>query len=210
MSGFRHLLAWLLLLVLVLVGAGAAVLGVVQSPTNAPLLQAVTNTLSAANYSQVLVENTNQGQQSDYLTFQAPDRLGGYIESGNQRTYVYVIGSYQYQSLTVPSGSTPSHLVFYRQASQGAVALDPAHGYLPYATQAKHPSQSGGTYSFTLTKNGQTGTFTYTVNGQYVSEFTLSVPHASVRLDISDVGTSPPVKLPAGSRVVTSSAGVGR
>ncbi len=203
----RNLIAWLLLALLVAVGAGAAVVGVNQAPTTTPLLNAVTNTLSAANYSEVLVENTQQGKQSDYLTFQAPDRLGGYIQSGNRRTYVYVIGSYQYQSLTVAAGPTPAHLVFYRQLSQGAVSLDPAHGYLPYAAQAKHPSKSGDTYSFSLTKNGQTGTFAYTVSGQYISQFTLTVPHASVNLVISDVGTSPAVKLPPGSRVVSAPTG---
>jgi hypothetical protein len=205
----RTAIAWLLLALLAVVGAGAAVLGVSQAPTGAPLLNAVTNTLGASNFSEVLVESTVQGQQSDYLTFQAPDRLGGYIQSGSRVTYVYVIGSYQYQSLTVRAGTTPRHLTFYRQPSQGAVALDPAHGYLPYATQAKHLGQSGDTYSFTLTKNGQTGNFTYTVSAQYVSRFTLSVPHASVRLDISGVGTSPSVNLPAGSKIVNGPSAPG-
>jgi hypothetical protein len=204
MTGFRYWIAWLLLGVLVVVGAGAAVLGVAQSPKNTPLLRAVTNTLSARNYSEVLEERTNQGKQTDYLVFQAPDRLGGYIQSGKLRTYVYVIGSTEYQSLTVPAGTPTRRLTFYRQASQGATALDPAHGYLPYATQAKRPTHSGDTYSFTLTKQGQTGTFTYTVTGSYVSQFTLTVPNASVRLDISDVGTSPPVALPAGAKVVSA------
>jgi hypothetical protein len=198
----RNVLGWLLLALLAVVGAGAAVLGVRQAPSGSRLLTSVTNTLSAANYSEVLVENTPQGQQSDYLTFQAPDRLGGYIQSGNRRTYVYVIGANQYQSLTVRAGATPQHLVFYRQASQGAVSLDPAHGYLPYASQAKNLSQSGDVYSFTLTKGGQTGHFTYTVSSQYVSQFTLAVSHSSVRLNISQVGTSPPVNLPAGAKVV--------
>ena len=48
-------------------------------------------------------------------------------------------------------GATTGHLTFYRQPAKGAVAYDPAHGYLPYAAQAKHPSKSGDTYSFTLT-----------------------------------------------------------
>ncbi len=204
MSGFRYWIGWLLLGVLVVVGAGAAALGVSQAPKNAPLLQAVTNTLSATNYSEVLVESTSQGKQTDNLVFQAPDRLGGYIESGNRRTYVYVIGSTEYQSLTVSSSASTRNLVFYRQASQGAAALDPAHGYLPYASQAKNPKHNGDTYSFTLTKQGQTGTFTYTVDGGYITQFTLSVPNASVRLDISAVGTSPPVALPAGARVVSA------
>ena len=203
----RNVIAWLLLALLAVVGAGAAVLGVHQAPTTAPLLTAVSNTLAASNYTQVLVQNTSQGKQTDYLVWQAPDRLGGYIQSGNRRSYVYVIGAYEYQSLTVAAGATPAHLTFYRQAGQGAIANDPAHGYLPYAAQAKHPSKSGDTYSFTLTKNGQTGTFGYTVSGQYISQFTLTVPHASVNLVISSVGTSPPVELPAGSRVLGAPTG---
>ena len=35
-----------------------------------------------------------------------------------------------------------------------------------------------------------------------MSEFTLNVATASVQLIISQVGTSPPVKLPAGAKVV--------
>lgn len=209
----RNTIGWLLLALLAVVGAGAAVLGVRQAPShgptgpNAPLLTAVTNTLSAANYTEVLVERTPQGRQTDSLVFQAPDRLGGYIQSGNRRSYVYIINSYQYQSLTVSANAAPRHLVFYRQPSNGATANDPAHGYLPYATQAKHPTRSGDKYTFTLTRNGQTGTFTYTVSGQFISAFTLAVPNASVRLDISNVGTSPSVKLPAGSRVVAAPSG---
>ena len=53
MNDFRRLISWLLLGGLVVVGAGAAVLGVSQAPKNAPLLTAVTNTLTAPNYSQV-------------------------------------------------------------------------------------------------------------------------------------------------------------
>jgi hypothetical protein len=118
-----------------------------------------------------------------------------------------VIGSTEYQSLTVSVSNPPKHLTFYRQAGQGAVSFDPAHGYLPYATQVKHPNLSGDTYSFSVTKQGQTGKFTYTVNGQYVSQFTLTAPNGSIRLDISDVGTSPPVALPAGSKVVSAPTG---
>ena len=219
MSNGRNLTSWLLLGLLTVVGAGAAVLGVVQSPTTAPLIScasaqqpvqdctgAVPNTLAASNYSEVLSETTPGGQQTDYLVYQAPDRLGGYIESGAKRTYVYVIGKSEYQSLTVANGASTSHLVFYRQPSQGAQSLDPAHGYLPYAKQAKNVQQSGNTYSFTLTETTTqgtaTGAFGFTVSGPYVSEFTLKVQTSSVQLVISQVGSSPPVKLPAGAKVV--------
>jgi hypothetical protein len=219
MSNGRNLTSWLLLGLLTVVGAGAAVLGVVQSPKNAPLITcvppqqpvlkctgAVPNTLKASNYSEVLDESTPQGQQTDYLVYQAPDRLGGYIQSGAKRTYVYVIGKFEYQSLTVANNASTAHLEFLRQPSQGAKSLDPAHGYLPYARQAKNVQQSGGTYSFTLTETtaqGQaSGAFGFTVSGPYVSEFTLKVQTSSVQLVISQVGSSPPVKLPAGARVV--------
>lgn len=208
MNTGRNLISWLLLGLLTVLALGGAVLGIVQAPTNVPLQQAVTNTLGATSYSEVLTENTAQGKQTDYLVFQAPDRLGGYIQSGTKRTYVYVIGKFEYQSLTVANSASTDHLVFYRQISQGAKALDPANGYLPYAKQAKNVQKSGDTYTFTLaetTAQGtQRGVFAYTVSGSYVSEFTLNVASASVQLLISQVGSSPPVELPAGAKVVTT------
>lgn len=215
----RHLTSWLLLGLLTVVALGAAVLGVAQAPKNAPLINcaspqqpvqlctgAVPNTLGAANYSEVLNENTPQGKQTDYLVYQAPDRLGGYIQSGTKRTYVYVIGKWEYQSLTVAAGAPTGHLTFYRQASQGAKALDPAHGYLPYAKQAKDVTHTGDTYTFTLsettTQGKQSGNFAFTVSGPYVSEFNLTVASSSVQLIISLVGSSPPVKLPDGAKVI--------
>ncbi len=176
------------------------------APNGASLQQAVTNTLAATNFSEVLNQTTPQGGQSDHLRYQAPDRLGGYIQRGSMRTYVYVIGNTEYQSQAVRNSTSTKQLTFHSQASQGATALDPAHGYLPYATQAKHPTRSGDTYSFTLTKNGQTGTFTYAVKGQHISQFTLTVPKASVTLDLSAVGTSPPVALPTGSNFGSASS----
>jgi hypothetical protein len=219
MSNGRNLTSWLLLGLLTVVGLGAAVLGVVQSPTTAPLITctspqqpvlkcqgAVPNTLLASNYSEVLAESTPQGQQTDYLVYQAPDRLGGYIQSGAKRSYVYVIGKWEYQSLTVANDASTAHLVFYRQPSQGAKALDPAHGYLPYGKEGKNVQQSGDTYSFTVIGTTAQGTateaFGFTVSGPYVSEFTLKVQTSSVQLVISQVGSSPPVKFPAGAKVV--------
>jgi hypothetical protein len=213
MLNARHMIAWLLLVLLVVVGGGAAAVGIVQSPNSAPLPEAVKNTLAARNYSEVLTENVPQGKQTDYLTWQAPDRLGGYIQSGNKRTYVYVIGTVEYQSVTVTANASTKHLVFYKQnASGGAAALDPARGYLPYASEAKNVQKSGDTYSFTLTQTStqgvtETGMFTYMVSGKYVSEFTLNVKNESVQLIISQVGTSPPVALPAGAKVVTTPIG---
>jgi hypothetical protein len=222
--------SWLLLGLLTVVGAGAAVLGVVQSPKTAPLYictppqqhvnctGAVPNTLAASNYSEVLTENTSQGTQTDYLVYQAPDRLGGYIQSGNKRTYVVVIGTVVYQSLTVTPDTPTSHLTFYRQQSQGAKTLDPVHGYLPYVSQGKTITRSGDTYSFTLTRTVRTATgktakqtaaLSYTVSGQYVSEFSLTVKNAAVNLVISQVGSSPPVALPAGAKVIGANSGAG-
>jgi hypothetical protein len=210
MSDTRNLTSWLLLGLLTAVGAGAAVLGVAQSPTTAPLQQAVTNTLSASNYSEVVTEKTSRGTQTDYLVYQAPDRLGGYIQSGNKRTYVVAIGTFVYQSLTVTSNASTAHLTFYRQQSQGARLLDPAYTYLQYAKQGKNITRSGDTYSFSLTNSSkQTGAFSYTVTGQYISEMSLVVGTSSVRLDISLVGSSPAVTLPAGAKVVGASGASG-
>ena len=113
----------------------------------------------------------------------------------------------EYQSLTVSANASTKHLVFYRQTSQGATTIDPVHNYLRYAQTASHITTSaGGTYTFTLSQDGETGTFVYTVSGQYVSEFNLSVKAASVHMVISQVGTSPPVALPAGAKVVKAPA----
>ncbi len=208
---------WLLLGLLTVVAAGAAALGVAQSPNNVPLYScaegqsglkcsgAVTNTLTAPNYTEVFVEKTPQGNQTENLVYQAPDRLGGYIQSGNKRTYVVVIGSVLYQSLTVNTTAPTTHLTFYKQSlapGQGVTSLDPVQRYLPYVWRSKNVTNSGSVYTFTLTDStGQKGMFKYTVSGPYVSQFLLTVTNASVQMDISQVGSSPPVALPAGARV---------
>jgi hypothetical protein len=220
MSESRHLTPWLLLGLLGVVGAGAAVLGVVQSPNDAALLPAVTNTVGyakthtpgAPNYTEVFSEVASVGKQSEFLVFQAPDRIGGYQQSGNKRTYVYVIGQVAYESLTVAADASTAHLTFYRQplpAGESAKSFDPAHIYLPYArdTTVKDLQNQGSTHTFTITKSGQTGHFAYTVSGPYVSEFTLKVGAESVALSISKVGTSPSVALPAGAKVVAAPSG---
>ena len=217
MSESRHLTAWLLLGLLAVIGAGAAVLGVAQSPKDAALLPAVTNTVGntkthtsgAANYSEIFSEVATEGKESESLVFQAPDRIGGYQESGDKRTYVYIIGKVAYESLTVAAKASTAHLTFYRQplpAGESAKSFDPAHIYLPYARQV-NPNKvqnDGSTYTFTIDKSGQTGHFVYTVSGSYVSEFTLKVGAESVALSISRVGSSPPVALPAGAKVVAA------
>jgi hypothetical protein len=207
MKNARQVIPWLLLVLLVVVAGGAATIGIVQAPKNVPLTQAVDNTLAASNYSEVVTESTAQGKQTDYLVYQAPDRLGGFIQSGSHRTYVYVIGDVEYQSLTVSASAGDKHLTFYRQPSEGAAALDPAHNYLRYASQAKNAKVSGNTTTFKVAQSGQTGTFVFTVSGSYVSSVSLVVRTASVSLVISQVGTSPPVELPAGSRIVTAPSG---
>jgi hypothetical protein len=220
MSESRHLTAWLLLGLLTVVGAGAAVLGVVQSPKDAALLPAVANTvgdvsthtLGAANYTENFSEVASVGKQTEFLVFQSPDRIGGYQQSGNKRTYVYVIGKAAYESLTVAANASTAHLTFYRQpvpAGESAKSFDPAHIYLPYARDktVTDLQNQGSTHSFTITKSGQTGHFVYTVSGPYVSEFTLKVEAESVALSIAKVGSSPPVALPAGAKVIDAPPG---
>jgi len=209
MTDLRQATSWLLLGLLTVVGAGAAVLGVSQAPKNAPLQQAVDNTLAAPNFSQVITETTPQAKRTDYLVWEAPDKLGGYVQSGDKRTYVYIIGSTEYQSLTVPAGTPSDHLVFYKQQSQApAAAVDLTHHYLQFVKSATHVVQNGNTYAFSLTQGGQTGQFEVTVNGPYVSELNLTVASASVQLVISQVGTSPPVALPSGAKVIQAPTGL--
>ena len=128
----RRTISYLLLVLLVVAGAAGALIGVAQASSGAPLSQAVANTLAARNYSEVETQHTPQGSQVLHLVFQAPDRIGGYVDSGSRRTYVLVIGTTQYQSVTVSTHGQP-HLVFYSQHSRGAAAVDPCStGLLPW------------------------------------------------------------------------------
>jgi hypothetical protein len=209
MNATTRMTSWLLLGLLTAVAAGAAILGIVQSPNNASLDQAVKNTLAAPNYTEVLNTTTPNGSQTLHLEFQAPDRLGGYAVNGNRRTYIYVIGTYEYQSLTVPATASDKHLVFYRQPGRPASQADPARGFLAFAEHGQNVKGSAGSYTFTVTQNGVTGAFTATVSGAYVSAMTLAAPNESDQLEISQVGTSPPVALPSGSRVIGGTTGGG-
>ncbi len=219
MNDSRRMIPWLLLGLLTVVAAGAAVIGVVQSPNNAPLYSctktaevrhctgAVPNTLAAKNYTEVLSTTTPSGTQVLHLVFQSPGRLGGYAVNGTKRTYIYVINSVEYQSLTVAATASDKHLVFYKQAGRTAALSDPARGFLRFVTVGKGLKGSGGSYTFTVKQNGVTGAFTATVSGSYVSAMTLMAGTESDQLEISQVGSSPPVALPSGSKVVGTAGG---
>jgi len=197
----RKYISFLLLGVLSLVGLGAAALGIAQSKSGTDLGQAVKNTLQAANYTENLVETTPQGNQTALLVYQAPDRLGGSLESAGRRTYLVIIGSTEYISVTQSAKSTQPPTTFYSQQTTGAQAVDPAHTYLPYYD--KGPStRSGSVTSVTLSQGGQTEKLTYTVTGNYVSNFKAVTPGGTIDLGISKVGASPSVELPKGARVV--------
>ena len=199
----RKYLSFVLLGILSLVGLGAAVLGIAQSQSGTSLGQAVTNTLKSPNYSEYLVEKTPQGSQTANLVFEAPDRLGGSLESAGRRTYLVIIGSTEYISVTRPAGSTSAPLTFYTQQTTGAQAVDPAHTYLPYYDRGPS-TRSGSVTTVTLSQGGQTEKLTYTVTGNYVSKFTAVTPGGTISLEISKVGTSPAVSLPKGAKIVAS------
>ena len=198
----RKYLAFVLLGILTLVGGGFAVAGAVQSTSDTSLGSAVDNTLKASNFTENLMEKTAQGSQQAQLVFQSPDRLGGWLISGKRKTYLYIIGNAEYIAIT-RSVSAPAPTTFYRQQSQGAVAVDPAHTYLPYYN--KGPStRNGSVTTVTLSQGGQTETLTYTVTGNYVSDFKAVVTGGSIDLTISKVGSSPPVELPKGYKITTT------
>ena len=115
--------------------------------------------------------------------------------AGTQRTYVYVIGDVTYQSLTVSAKAGTSHLTFYRQPSEGAATLDPAHNYLRYADQAKH-AKVGSHHHLQGGPERSDRHLRVHRAGSYVSSVTLTVQSASVSLVISQVGSSPPVVSP--------------
>jgi hypothetical protein len=186
-------------------GAGAS-----QAPKTVGLQTAITDTVNAINYSEMFSEKTAAGSETGYLTYVAPDRLGGNIESGNRRTYVYISGNTEYQSLTVSNGSPTPHLVFYREQSQTAVtSLDPTQNYLRLGRLGDNVHRSGNSYSLSIARGGETGSLAYTVSGRYVSRFSVQAAGTTVGVTISEVGTAPSVGLPTGARVVAPPAGAG-
>ena len=197
----RKYLAFLLLGILTLVGAGGAAVGAVQSQSGTALSQAVKNTLGAINYTEDLVEKTPQGNQSAHLVFQSPDRLGGWLLSGGRKTYLFIIGTTEYIAVS-QSASAPMPTTFYTQQTTGAQAVDPAHTYLPYYDKGK-ATRNGSVTTVILTQGNQKETLTYTVNGNYVSVFNANTPGGTINLDISNVDSSPAVQLPQGYKTTT-------
>jgi len=61
----------------------------------------------------------------------------------------------------------------------------------------------------TLSQGRQTEKLNYTVTGNYVSKFDASTPGGTIELDISDIGSSPSVKLPSGYKVTTVAPSAG-
>lgn len=198
----RKFLAFLLLGVLSLAGLGGAVVGAVQSQSATDLSQAVKNTLAAPNYTEDLVERTPQGNQSAHIVYQAPDRLGGWLLASGRKTYLFIIGTTEYIAVTQSAGAAMPK-TFYTQQTTGAQAVDPAHTYLPYYDKGKS-TRNGNVTTVTLSQGGQTEKLQYTVTGNYVSRFTAVTPGGTIALDISSVGTSPAVELPAGYKTTTT------
>lgn len=198
------MIGWLLLVLVAVLAAGGAALGVTQAPKQASLQQAVKNTLGASNYTSDVLESSSQGTQTQHLVFQAPSRLGGYVDSGSVRVYVAVIDGFEYQSTQVTQSSSTAHLTFQKQTSQPASSYDPVHEYVALAKNAKNVHQKGDTYTFTVTQQGQTASFTATVIGQYLSALTISATGAQLSLTVSSVNSSPPVTLPSGAKVVAT------
>jgi len=198
------LIGWLLLVLVAVLAAGGAALGVSQAPKQATLQTAVKNTLNASNYTSDVLESSSQGTQTQHLVYQAPNRLGGYVDSGTVRVYVAVIDGVEYQSNQVTAATSTAHLTFQKQASQPASSYDPVHEYVALAKNAKNVHQKGDTYTFTVTQQGQSASFTATVIGQYLSDLTISATGAQLSLTVTSVNSSPPVTLPGGAKVVAA------
>lgn len=198
------MIGWLLLVLVAVLAAGGAALGVSQAPKQATLQTAVKNTLNASNYTSDVLESSSQGTQTQHLVYQAPNRLGGYVDSGTVRVYVAVIDGVEYQSNQVTAATSTAHLTFQKQASQPASSYDPVHEYVALAKNAKNVHQKGDTYTFTVTQQGQSASFTATVIGQYLSDLTISATGAQLSLTVTSVNSSPPVTLPGGAKVVAA------
>jgi hypothetical protein len=205
-DGSRNLVGWLLLGLVAAVAVGAAVLGVTEAPRQASLRQAVDNTLGASSYTEDISHITPQGTETLHLVFEAPDRIGGYVQLGTARSYVFVVGSTQYQSAAVTPGTPTRGLTLFRQLGTSARSNDPLAAYLAdYVRPATVVHRDGTRYRVTVVKRGQTGTFVTTVSGPYVAELSVRAPGLADDIVVSSVDSSPPVRLPAGARVLPAS-----
>jgi len=196
-------LSFLLLGILTVVGLGAAALGVVQGKSGTELSQAVTNTLKAPSFTEYLVEKTPQGDQTANLSYNAPDRLGGWLDSVGRRTYLVIIGTTEYISVTRPIKGAKGPIDFYKQQTEGAKAVDPAHTYLMYYDKGTS-TKSGSVTTVTLSQGGETEKLIYTVTGNYVSNFKAVTPGGTINLAIANVGSAPKVALPKNAKFAAS------
>jgi hypothetical protein len=204
MSGAQRLIPWVIMGVLTVVALAGAALGLHQAPVQASLNQAVANTLAAPSYTSLLTV-TGAHAETQYLVYQAPNRIGGYVDTGSKRIYVAVIGSAEFSSTQTSPSSSGTNLTFTQVASQPARSYDPVDGYLPYVKKGTNVTRDGDVYSFSVTNQGQAAKFTVTVSGQYVSQITITASTAHLTMDISNVGNSPAVALPAGAKVKAAS-----
>ena len=190
MSNGRHLTAWLLLGLLTVVGAGGAVLGVVQSPKTASLDAAVANTLAAPNYTEVLTEVTRRGTRPTTSSTRPPIVWAATSRAGASAPTLRLYHRPAriperhrvLQCLDGPSVLLQAGQPGWRQAERPGPAVPhlchpqeregQSREHLHVSNQRTHPQ--GGT---------ETGILAYTVSGQYISEFSLSLPQGSVKLD---------------------------
>jgi hypothetical protein len=198
----RNATPFLILAILVLLGGAGALLGLSQSKNATSFATAVTNTLGATSYDESVVATAQGVVESDHLTYNSPDKLGGYVQRNNQRTYVYIIGGRAYETKTVAASTPTSSLTFYSQpATQLANASDPVRQYLRLAGMATNVVQHGQTFTFSVNRGGQTGQFSGSIAGNYISTLNLKVTGETIDLSISNVNSAGTVSLPAGATV---------
>ena len=202
----RKLIPFLLLGLLAVAGGAFALLGYSMGGSSVALGTAVANTLGASGYTEDLSQVSPQGSQTAKVVYQAPDRLGGWIQSAGRRTHLVIIGSTEYVSVSASPSTPNGKLVFYTQQTSGVQNVDPAHNYLAYWNRGPAVTD-GDTTTVTLHQGGQTETLTFTVSGQYVSRFKAVTPGGTIVLDISAVGSSPAVALPKGATVRSGQPG---
>ena len=196
----RKYLAFLLLGILTLVGAGGAAVGAVQSQSGTALSQAVKNTLGATNYTEDLVEKTPQGNQSAHLVYQAPDRLGGWLLSGRSQDLPLHHRDHRVHR-GQPVGLRPDaddllHAADHRRPGGRPGAHVPART----TTRASPPGTDRSPRS-SSTQGSQKETLTYTVTGNYVSDVQRRPRRAARSTSASRTSTRPrPSSCPRATR----------
>ena len=186
----RKYLAFVLLGILTVVGVGAAALGVGPERRARPSLEPGGDQYpQGPELHRVPGGEDAAGRPDGEPSLSRPPTASAAgLQSVGRQTYLFIIGSTEYISVTQPAKGAKGPTVFYTAGDHRGPGRGPGPHLPPYYDKGTS-TRSGSVTTVTLTQGGQTEKLTYTVTGNYVSNFKAATPGGTINLAISDVGS---------------------